>query len=211
MRPFRADWLVEWQTCPPKEQLYIVIGVDPAVTKRDTGSQTALVVVGQPVASRGPDRLQAYVLQAEAGHWTPKETAARLLELTKAWRPRVIRIEDVAYQRALKDVLELEAQIRGVRLPAVDPVKPERDKLQRALGISPWVQDGRVRFGPGQTALTRALLAVPQDAHAWGSRRRLRPGPHRAPARRAGPLTADLGVPGPHEAGAQLRGEDRAR
>src|SRR5262249_38593675 len=29
------------------------------------------------------------------------------------------------------------------------------------------VEDGRVLFGPGRTALARTLLAVPQDAHAW--------------------------------------------
>jgi predicted phage terminase large subunit-like protein len=165
VRPFRRDWLVEWETCPPKDQLYSVIGVDPAISKKDTADQTAIVVVGQPV--RGLDRTQAYVLEAEAGHWSPYETTNRILALTQAWKPRLIRIEDVAWQRALKDIVEREAQLRGIRLPAVDPVKPERDKLRRAMGVAPLVESGRVLFGPGQTALTRALLAVPQDSRAW--------------------------------------------
>jgi hypothetical protein len=165
--PFRAEWLREYTLAerPALRDLWVAIGVDPAISKRDTACQTAIVAtgLGQTPATRG----MMYVVGAAQGHWTPYETAEQIFRMLQATQPRVLVIEDVAYQRSLADILKREAQIRGLPLPAVRLEIPERDKLRRAMGASPLVESGRVQFGPGQAALQAALLKVPGDASGW--------------------------------------------
>lgn len=165
LQPFRAEWLVDAETVPGPRDLWTVIGIDPAISKRDTACQTALVGAGIPLT--GADRTSLYVLTARAGHWTPYETAEQILALCQYWRPRALRLEDVAWQRALKDIVEREAQTRRIPLPAITLVRPELDKLRRAMQTSPLVESGRVLFAPGLEALKRALVSVPQDETAW--------------------------------------------
>src|SRR5262249_27305618 len=86
IKPFRLEWLQEWESHPLISELYVVIGVDPAISKRDEASQTAVVVAGRPL--RGLDRTVAYILQADAGHWSPYDTASRLLTLARTWGAR---------------------------------------------------------------------------------------------------------------------------
>jgi predicted phage terminase large subunit-like protein len=166
LNPFKPEWITSWDERPRLEDLYIAIGVDPAISKKDTASRTAMVVVGQPL--RGLHRTEIYVLKAIAGHWSAYESTDRLLALVKEFQPRALRIEDVAWQRALREIVEKEARTRGVLLPALDLVKPDRDKLRRANQVSPLVESGRVLFGgPGANELIEALLAVPHDKGAW--------------------------------------------
>src|SRR5262249_60436092 len=112
---------------------------------------------------RGLDRTVTYILQADAGHWSPYETASRLLTLARTWGARAIAIEDVAWQRALKDIVEREAQLSGQRVPALELVKPELDKLRRAVRVSPLFESGRVLLGPGHAAPRPAPPAGPPD------------------------------------------------
>ncbi len=166
MRPFRPEWILRYERTPPLEGLYVVIGVDPAISQRDQACQTAMVAVGTPTG--GPDRTSVYVLKAVAGHWSAYEQADQLLRLIRELRPRAIRIEDVAYQRALGEILEREARQRGLTVPGLTLVKPERDKLRRANQASPMVESGRVLFGgPGAEELIRALTSVPHDHRGW--------------------------------------------
>lgn len=165
LNPFQPEWIAYWDEHPPLEDLYMVLGVDPAISTKDEAAKTALVVVGQ--ARRGPDRVTAFVLKAIAGHWTPYQQAGKILQLVGEFQPRKIRIEDVGWQRALGDIVKKEADVQGIRLPFVEPAKPETDKLRRALQASPLVESGRVLFGPGQRELVDALLSVPHDKAGW--------------------------------------------
>lgn len=166
LQPFKAEWMRSWEERPRLEDLYIAIGVDPAISKKDAASRTAIVVVGQP--RQGLHRTEIYVLKAIAGHWSAYESAEQLFRLIQEFRPRVLRIEDVAWQRALREIVEHEARVRAIALPSVDLVRPEGDKLRRAHQVSPLVESGRVLFGgPGAQDLVNALLSVPHDKAAW--------------------------------------------
>jgi hypothetical protein len=71
VRPFKAEWLLDYdpQHIPDHRDLYICLGVDPAISKKDTACQTAISVAGQAV--RGPLQSTALVLDHVAGHWSP--------------------------------------------------------------------------------------------------------------------------------------------
>jgi predicted phage terminase large subunit-like protein len=165
-KPFQRTWFL---TCggngippiPALEKLEIAVGFDPAISIKDTACYSALVVAGQEPGGR-----YTYVLDAERGHWSLWEQIDRLCRAVRRYGARRVSIEDVAYQRALGEVLERELRERGLRV-AVDLVKPDLDKLRRAMAWSPLVEDGTVRFAPGLAVLLEAMLGVPQDQTAW--------------------------------------------
>ena len=166
LNPFHAEWIRTYDEAPKLSDMFVVVGVDPAISKKDEAAQTAMVVVGQP--RRGIDRTSTFVLKAIAGHWSPYEQAEQLLELVKEFKPQRVRIEDVAWQAALADIVKREAALKGVRLPYIDLAKPQGDKLLRASAWSPLVEGATVLFGgPGHTQLVTAMLAVPLDASQW--------------------------------------------
>jgi predicted phage terminase large subunit-like protein len=149
---------------PPLSELVIEAGIDPAISKNDSAGKSAIVVAGQ--VRRGLNRGRIYVLAAVAGHWSVYETVGHLLKLVTRWKIRTVRVEDVAYQKALGDVLDHEARQRGITVH-VELVKPDTDKLRRALAWSPFVENATVVFGADQKELIEAMLAVPMDASKW--------------------------------------------
>lgn len=167
LNPFRAEWITYYERRPDPKDLYLVLGVDPAISGKDEASRTAVVLVGRPL--RGVDKGTALVLEALAGHWSPYEQAAQIIRLCEKYPTmRRVRIEAVAWQRALKDIVEREARLKGVRLPFVEPdVHPKGDKLLRASRWSGLVEGGYVQFGRECGDLVASMLAVPMDPSGW--------------------------------------------
>jgi len=167
-QPFHRDWILFWGTpdepAPDHRELVIEAGFDPAISKSDRAARSALVVAGQ--VRRGPNRGRIFIRETGAGHWSVLEQVKHLLEAVRRLNVRTVRIEDVAYQRALGQVLDREAHLAGV-VVNIELVKPDGDKLRRANAWSPLVEDGTVLFGPGQKELIDAMLAVPGDASQW--------------------------------------------
>ena len=168
LKPFREEWI---RYCGIGDEpdrpgdLTVEAGFDPAISKRDTAASSAMVVAGQ---SRHQDstRGRLYVLEAVKGHWTAYEQSGVIIKATQRLKIHRVRIEDVAYQRVLGEILEREARIAGVQVH-VQTVKPDADKIRRAMAWSGLVQDGTVVFGPGQQALIHSMLAVPEDDAQW--------------------------------------------
>jgi len=76
-------------------------------------------------------------------------------------------VEDVAYEKALKDILAREARTRGLHVH-IELIKLDGDKLRRANAWSPLVQDGTVLFPTtGSEDLIASMLAVPGDPSKW--------------------------------------------
>ena len=167
-QPFHTGWVRYVGTpedpVPNGSDMVVEAGIDPAISKRDTASTTAIVVAGQQRV--GINRGRICILHAEEGHWSVYEQCDRLLKLVVAKKIRMVRIEDVAYQRALGEVLERESRQRGITVH-VDLVRPDADKLRRANAWSALVEDGTVVFAPGLKNLVDAMLAVPGDQTRW--------------------------------------------
>jgi len=144
--------------------LIVEAGVDPAISKKDTAATTAIVVAGQ--CRRGSEKGRIFELFHEEGHWSPYETVDHMLKTQRQWKVRIWRIEDVAYQRALGDTLEHEARLAGLHVN-VDLVQPDADKIRRANAWSPMVEDATILFRDRQSALVKAMLAIPQNVRAW--------------------------------------------
>jgi predicted phage terminase large subunit-like protein len=167
--PFQRAWIQiagfgEAPQVPALSSLDVAIGIDPAISTKDDSAYSAIVVAGQPLDAEGGRHI--FVLDCERGHWSVGEQIDHLLRAARRWQARTVRIEDVAYQRALGEVLSKEMRERGTRL-AVQMVRPDADKLMRASAWSPLVEDGTVVFDRGLDMLVEAMLSVPQDRRQW--------------------------------------------
>ena len=171
LNPFHKSWIQYWNgtnepgAIPLPDKLIVEIGFDPAISDKDTSAKSAIVVAGQSRAS-DTTRGRIYILEANAGHWSVYEQVDQIIKAASRHKARAVRIEDVAYQRALKEVLEHELRARNVNL-YVDLVKPDGDKLRRASSWSPWVENGTVLLHPSHKVLEDCMLSVPGDRNAW--------------------------------------------
>lgn len=167
LNPFHEAWFTYYgpeEEEKQPEDLIVEMGFDPAISDKDTSAKSAIVVAGQ--CRSGLNRGRIYILYANAGHWSVYEQVDEIIKATKLFKARSVRIEDVAYQRALKEVLEHELRQRNVHLH-VDLVKPDGDKLRRANSWSAWVESATVLFRKAQTALLDCMRSVPADKSAW--------------------------------------------
>ena len=84
-----------------------------------------------------------------------KEQAAK-------WGPRMILVEDAASGIAIQQMLRRETRLPVVPVPAF-----RGGKLSHAQSNTPYVEGGRVRFGPGAylTEFEHELLSFPTGTH----------------------------------------------
>jgi predicted phage terminase large subunit-like protein len=122
--------------------LDIYAGIDPALG-RETSDDTAIMTIGV-----SPEN-DVYILNTTADKLGPYETSERFLVLYKMMKPLLTGIEDVAYQSALKEIIEREAFAQGL-FPALEgvPTKGER-KSARIMSMEPRFKSGRIFFRDG--------------------------------------------------------------
>jgi len=149
----RREW-IRIAEPPERKTLEVYQGVDLAISTREDADYTAVVTVGKDKEGR------VWVLDAVR----TRDTFHRVLELIKSqaakWQPRVIAIEQVQYQAAV--VQEL---LRTTALP-VRGVRPDRDKLARAMPLVARYEQGLVYHAPGlPQAFEEELTAFPLAEH----------------------------------------------
>jgi predicted phage terminase large subunit-like protein len=168
-KPFHREWFQfagrDGNPEIPADGMVAEIGYDPALSKKDTASKTAIVIGGQDTR-HGPSYGLGFILHAAQGHWSPSEAVDRLIQLCRAYRVRTVRVEKVAFQEVMKNLIDRAAREAGLSI-TVQLVAPDADKLIRANAWSPWVQEGRLLFGPGCSELVEALCSVPEDVTGW--------------------------------------------
>lgn len=163
LAPFHESW-IQWYDHLPAEGMVVKIGVDPAISDDPRSSRSALVAAGQ---CRGSDyRGHILILGTQAGHWSAYEQANRILQMARQYKARSVVIEDVAFQRSLKEIVEREMRQQGLMV-SVELAKPDGDKLRRANAWSPFVEDATILFHPSQKDLIDSLLAIPNNKAAW--------------------------------------------
>jgi predicted phage terminase large subunit-like protein len=131
-KPFKS--FVEYDALP--ERLTVLTHIDPALGKRK-GCYTALITVG---VSEGV----CYVLDAVLKRLGATDTGKAMLRTREEYAGR-FQSEDVAYQEALADIVNLLAANEGIIFP-VAMAKPKGDKMARIESMAPHIETGRIRF-----------------------------------------------------------------
>jgi phage terminase large subunit-like protein len=154
----KPEWLTYFRGYPPGVTF---MAIDPAISEKTTADETAIVVgniaYGQ---DGGPSKM--YVRFVWHGRVGLRETARIIDEVASYYRPVAIGIEAIAYQSALVQFVESEYP----KLP-IEPVKPERDKISRILGLAALYEFGRVMHHPDlqASAYEWQLTHVPDARH----------------------------------------------
>lgn len=155
---FKKDWFAYYDKLPDRTTTFMF--VDPAISQADTADFTGVVVVSVDVEKRW------FIRYARRHKITPTEIINLLFTLYAEFKPDIIGIEDVAYQKALLYFLDEEMRRRDVRLP-VKGVKPPTDKTKemRILSLVPRFEFNRVQMNRGLTDLELELLKFPRGSH----------------------------------------------
>lgn len=77
---------------------------------------------------------------------------------------RKFGVESVAYQKAFYQILKDESLKRGIYIPAVE-VELDKDKVRRAIEITPYVDNGTVLFDNSKYEFISELIQFPKAAH----------------------------------------------
>ncbi len=115
--------------------------IDPAISQKASGDNTVVLTVAKEVS--GPN---FYRIKEDAGHFTPGQTVDIILEHQKKYRSDVW-IETVAYQQALKFMLEEERRKRQQYF-VIQELKASSKKEERIRGLLGLYQMGVIWHRP---------------------------------------------------------------
>lgn len=129
-----------------------IIGVDLAISLKDTADDTAIVVVGKK-------EKQYFVSDIHFGKWTFAETQRHIIAMAGKWDAKKICVEKVAYQEAM--VQELRANSNYW----IEGVTPKgRDKLTRFMPVAGKYEHGLITHSPNlPTKFTDQLTSFTGD------------------------------------------------
>jgi predicted phage terminase large subunit-like protein len=146
----KREWLRH--DTPPIHFDTITMGVDLAISTRDTADYTAIVVMG-----RTNDR--TYILDAHHTRAGFHDVVQYIQTTANKWQPNVVAIETVQYQAAV--VQEL---LRRTTLP-VRSVRPDKDKITRFLPLQARYEQALIWHTANLQDYENELLSFPSGAH----------------------------------------------
>jgi len=132
----------------------IVVGVDPAISEKQTADFTAMIVMGKTEDGN------IYVLEYINERLSFNNQLKRIERLVAKWEPNEVAIEKIAYQEALITELQRRGGLKVIG------VVPTRDKVARAYLVSGMVESNLVHFkDKGMTDVTEDLTMFPDGVH----------------------------------------------
>jgi predicted phage terminase large subunit-like protein len=160
---FKAEWFKEYDPTDLKGRiLNRFTAIDPAISLEKSADFTSMVTVG--VDEFG----FIYVLNIERIKVKPKDLIDKIFQVWRTYRPLVMGIEDVAFQKTLQYTLSEEMAERNEYLP-IKPIRPNnRTKDQRIRGLQPLYANGRILHNkdvPNISNLEDELLRFPRGKH----------------------------------------------
>jgi len=159
---FRDEWFQFYETLPMVPDggggfrvgpLRVFQGVDLAISQREGADFFAVVTIGVD----GDHNV--FVLDAFRGHLSFDKQLQKVRELAGRFHPLRIAVESNAYQDALAAEL-----VRTAGLP-VRRVRTVRDKMVRAVRLSPQFENGKVFLKRSMTELLGELQLFPRGVH----------------------------------------------
>lgn len=157
-QPVKEEWIQYYDLKPAEaDQGMRGVGVDLAISKRETADYTTMVdgticfINGQPRIY-----IEPYPVNDRLSFYETIETAKAKSTISQGM---TFFVEDVAYQRAAIEEMQRN-------LLAVVPMKATTDKRARLLSVAPYIQNGTVQFARiGNEDLIIQLLGFGIEAH----------------------------------------------
>lgn len=146
------------------QNLFVVMTVDPAITEKQYGDFTGIVVAG-----RAPDG-KIYVLDTLRGRWgSPKEIVDNIFLMRDKWKPDVVAVEENGFQKSLRFWAEDEMKRAGVFFPIETMKSPVNQgphvKEYRIKALEPYYRHGMVFHQKWMKDLEEELAQFPRAKH----------------------------------------------
>ncbi len=158
-RIFREETFAYYETeqiAPLKLTAYGFI--DLAISEKQTADYTALVTIGVDELGK------IYVLDYVRRRMPIQGQVQICFHAFDRWEHSAFGVEDVAYQRAFKQLLDEESRKAGKWIPTVS-MRPDTDKTRRISTLAPLIERGDLLFRRGQTELIDELRHFPKAPH----------------------------------------------
>lgn len=166
MQTFKKEWLSYWRFIP--EGCYTFAFIDPAISQEEGSDFTALVVVDVDASGRW------YLKVAKRARLTVTEQVQLIFKVNRLFQPMAIGIEDVAYQKALiqlvasemierDDILPIKGIKRGNKI--VEGKVQEVSKFARIRSLVPRFEWGQLLVAPGLHDFETEYLKFPKGLH----------------------------------------------
>jgi len=141
---------------PDAKGLRVFMGVDLAISEKETADKFAIVVIGIST-----DNSHYFVLDFFEGQLRFSQQTSKIISYAKKWDPIRIAIETNQYQEAQYQNLKDEEQEKNLTL-RLKSVKTDKDKITRAWKLSPLFEDKKVFFRKGvQDLLIEHMVLFP--------------------------------------------------
>lgn len=128
---FKNSWLKFYDTLPPLSDMAVYMAIDPAPPLSEESRLRGRHTDFQAFAVVGFYKNSCYLLDYTlVKDQNPEETATEFFALASKWRPRVIGVESVAYQRTLAHYLREKMRQTG-RYYVVQELQDRRKKADR--------------------------------------------------------------------------------
>jgi predicted phage terminase large subunit-like protein len=148
----------EW---PDVKGLRVFMGVDLAISEKDSADKFAIVVIGVTQDRSGYYVLDYFEDQLRFGAQTRK-----IIEYAKRWDPVRVGLETVQYQeaqaQAVEDTREDDGGLNDVRLKRINT---DTDKVKRAWKLSSLFENKRVFFRKSHGLLIEHLVLFPNHRY----------------------------------------------
>lgn len=152
---FKDEWFKEYEEKDLKgKRLNTFLTIDPAISQKETADYTAMTV--SSIDSDG----NIYIRKYKEARLSPQEILDMAFELSDEYDLMKIGIESVAYQKSLIFFMRQQMRARHNMLSIVE-LKADRDKVRRAHGLQPYLENGMFFIKKDMTRLKQQMLEFP--------------------------------------------------
>jgi len=159
---FHPDWIKYYTEDDLKGKiLHTFITVDLAISQKETADYTVVLVSSIDTDSN------IYVREYVRERSTPQETSETIFRLASKYKnERLLKVgvESVAWQKAMIYFLRDEMRRRGKFIPLVE-LKADKDKVRRAYGFQPYVENGAFFIKKDMKILYQEMMEFPLGKH----------------------------------------------
>lgn len=163
IRTFRPEWLRSYDPSElVPERLTTLMAVDPATGEND-GDYFALWI-GSVDSSTGVIYTRSLTIERIG----IVDQVKRIIAAFAEWRPVIVAIETVGYQKTLKQSLEEESRQRRLYMSIIG-IETRRNKVARIQGSAPLYENGLFRLPPVLAPeIEQQFLHFPKTKHDDG-------------------------------------------
>lgn len=144
------------------DRLYVSMTIDPAISEKQSADYFAITVTGMD------EKYDIYVLDRIRGHWSVAQAIDNIFSMYNKWRPSVVGMETIAFQKAIKQWLENSMRERNIHFPVEELKRNTNESKEfRIKALEPFYREGKVFHAAWMKGgdLEEELLTFPKGKH----------------------------------------------